>query len=135
MYNHKLIPVIAIGLLSSSAFASGDSSFPVPPGTPKTKDQTLAFDYSCKFKEKNKHDQNTSGDKEIKCWVSGFFCVEKEEKAPSGAIKEDGCEGIENPISIACSDGFKLTVDNSAVAIEDRTLWINADKDKDNDRD
>jgi len=135
VFKSSIIPIIAAGFFSSAAFASADLPTPKPTPT-KIPGRELAYNYSCWFKEKHGRDLKTLEDKHLKCWVRGFFCTEKDKKmnADENADKiKEACDGIDNPISIACNDGFKLTAENSAVAIEDRTLWINAEKEKERD--
>lgn len=110
----NMIAFVIVGFCSSIAQAN-------QPVNVDNRKETIK--YECKF-EGPKTCANC-GEEKLGCKVEGVLCNEIDERGESRK-----CRDSKDPIEIRCTDGFKLESRDAAVELDNKTLWINADSEK-----
>lgn len=109
----KLIAVVLVGMSSSVVFAENINN-------PPDHEKEDRVEFKCRFEGLRRGEFKNPDEGRVECRAEGQVRKDKGDK--------------DNRIEIRCTNGFELRSDDVATAKVDRTLWINADDRRDDDR-
>jgi hypothetical protein len=117
----NFVGLAVIGLMTSVSIASAATTETGPVAAPTLTPVPYGIRYFCEFEGRGLSEHGHQ-DRDVRCKVKGVLST------ITMSADSVATPVVRNPIEIKCSNGYKLEADNSALAAQGSTLWINAER-------